>query len=77
MEIKTTVVGVCWAVTVIVGISITPPDNVRVRVSKPADGLEVITVTMPELDGVAERGEPEALIEEPGANGDWESGLAG
>lgn len=54
----------------------TPPDIVRVRVSKSA--LEVYTVTMPELDGnEKDVGDPEDLSEEPGANGDCESGLAG
>lgn len=75
MEIKTTVVGVGWAVTVIVGRSNTPPDKVRVRVSTSAVGLEVVTVTNRELEAVAERGESETERDEPGTKGDWGSGL--
>lgn len=84
MEIKTTVVSVGWAVTVIVGNCSTPFDKVRVRVSASAFGLEVITVTIPELNAVADRDEPgaetedpEAETEDPGAKGDWGSGLDG
>jgi len=77
MEIKTTVVSVGWAVTVIVGSCSTPFDKVRVRVSASAVGLEVITVTIPELAAVAEMDEPGAEREDPGAKGDWGSGLDG
>jgi len=77
MLIKTTVVSVGWAVTVIVGNCNAPSDKVRVRVSTSVAGLEPITVTILELDAVAVTGEPGAEREDPGAKGDWESGLDG